>query len=446
MISGFSHWSGLAHRRLAVIAAVALVNTLGVLYYAYFVIQNGYLPSPFIFDKTDTFMDLFNTMYWASNDGRYTEWQAAYPPLAFLILRFAHFALSGSAPVDPFAMRDASPLVILGLCFAYFLLPAVLLGVRYFQTFSKMEKVLLYVALVSSTPMLFALERGNLILLCPIVLAIAISRIGMTRALSIALLINLKPYFALLLLYYAVRRNWGGLVHCTLLSGLVFVITGLVLDDHFFLLLSNLLSFSQRDALFSPREVLSLPSSISAYTYVLRHPLGAEFVSRFLSANTIDLAALLIDAAKWGIVGFAFAVLNERSSAMRDAEVLAVIVVLISNVGVSVGGYSFIFYGALVPIFLNMRARPLYLIALVLIATPLDMVSLRGDFLGVQYPFLSDFRTDVYWTLGLGSVLRPLVNLVLLALLSFEFLKRQVKTPMGLLPSLCGERSKWLSA
>lgn len=30
----------------------------------------GYLPQPFVFDTNDTFMDWFNTAYWANNPGR----------------------------------------------------------------------------------------------------------------------------------------------------------------------------------------------------------------------------------------------------------------------------------------------------------------------------------------------------------------------------------------
>ena len=44
---------------------------------------NG-LPTPFFYDKSDSFMDFFHTNYWAFNDSRYTDWSAIYPLFAEL--------------------------------------------------------------------------------------------------------------------------------------------------------------------------------------------------------------------------------------------------------------------------------------------------------------------------------------------------------------------------
>ena len=45
----------------------------------------GYLPAPFVFDIGDTFMDWFNTAYWAHNPGAYSVWRTIYLPLSFVI-------------------------------------------------------------------------------------------------------------------------------------------------------------------------------------------------------------------------------------------------------------------------------------------------------------------------------------------------------------------------
>ena len=63
---------------LAVVASFAATAT--------FFSQNSYLPQPFVFDTNDTFMDWFNTAYWANNPGAYDVWRSIYPPLSFVFL------------------------------------------------------------------------------------------------------------------------------------------------------------------------------------------------------------------------------------------------------------------------------------------------------------------------------------------------------------------------
>jgi len=74
-----------------VLVLILIINALGLAYYISHVIEYGYLPSPFVYDKSDTFMDLFNTMYWAYYEGRYTDWGSVYPPLGFLFLKIINF-------------------------------------------------------------------------------------------------------------------------------------------------------------------------------------------------------------------------------------------------------------------------------------------------------------------------------------------------------------------
>ena len=64
----------LSRKRLVILAAICGAQAAAVAYYLFFLNSHGYLPTPFIYDKSDTFMDFFHTMIWADRDGRYTEW------------------------------------------------------------------------------------------------------------------------------------------------------------------------------------------------------------------------------------------------------------------------------------------------------------------------------------------------------------------------------------
>lgn len=369
-------------------------------------------------------MDFFNTLYWAYEEGRYSDWGSVYPPLGFIILRGLNFIFAGSSYGDAELIRESSKLVIAGLYLIYLLVPAIIISMKYWQNFLTSEKILLYFIIVLSSPMLFTLERGNLILLAPIFLALALSKIGIARSLSIALLINLKPYFALLLIYYVARKNWRGLTGCITISGLIFIITGLALDNDFLYFFINLFSFSQEAELFSLREVMALPSSISAFSYILNHPDGAMFAASFLNAEKIAILTFIFEAMKWCAIGIALIALFMKSGKMRDAEVFALLAILISNLGIWVGGYTYIFYIALIPVIVKMQARSLYIVLLSLIALPLDIIPILGDYIGVQFSYLAAENIEIFWTLGLGSFLRPIANILLLILLSYELLVR----------------------
>lgn len=412
-------------KRLNYISLILLLNVAGFFYYLYFLIENGYLPSPFIYDKSDTFMDLFNVLYWTYDDGRYTEWGSVYPPINFIFMRFFNFVFAGSVFGDAVLMRENSQFVIAGVCLIYLAIPALILKLAYWRDFTRNEKILIYFAIVLSSPLLFTLERGNVILLAPLILALAISKIGVARSFSIALLINIKPYFALLIIYYIARNNWKGFVTCSLLSGLIFVITGLALDNQFLEFFRNLFSYSQETELYSLREVMALPSSLSAFSYILKHPDGAMSATGFLNTGQIEAIVYLVEITKWGVLAIALVALFMRSKQMRDMEIFTSLVVVISNLGIWVGGYTYILYVALIPVFISMRNKWLYIGLLSLIAMPLDVISMKGDYIGMQYSYLAAEDIEIMWALGLGSVIRPLANVTLLILLAYEFLARK---------------------
>lgn len=415
--------------RKYIVFGIALTSIVGFCYYLYFLMEDGYLPSPFVHDKADTFMDLFNPMHWAYNDDRYTDWGSVYPPLNFLILKFLNYIFIGDGYGAPKVMRENSSLVIVGFCLIYLAIPAVMMKDRLWRHFSIDERKLIYLAIIFSTPMLFALERANLIVLCPIFLVLVLSRVGFTRTLCIALLVNIKPYFAVLMLYYVVRKDWKTFVTCTALGGLVFVVSGLMLGDaHFFMLFSNIFEFSKNNGLNSPIYLGTMSSSISVFPSLFenlnQNMSGPYVLNRERIVNTI----YIVESTQLFVLAISLFVLIIRQSKMHDAEILSLLTIVIINSGISVGSYTLILYAVLIPVIFKMRARLLYVALLTLVAMPLDIIPLASVFTGKQYSYLSDSYVNVQQTLGLGSVIRPIANLLILLTLSFEFLLRTEKS------------------
>jgi hypothetical protein len=427
--------------RTSVLLAILAVVMVGVASFVSDFYSNGYLPSPFVYDKWDTFMDFFHPLFWAIHEGRYSEWSSVYPPLNFLLLKALAFIFIGSDEyTSAFMLRENATAFPILIVFLYAVVPAFVVTRDYWQRFSRAEKFLIYLIYVGSTPLLFSLERGNLVVFALLILPFVFDGSVSKRAIAIGILVNLKAYFAVLYIAYVLKGQWRSLYISLLVGALIFLWSGLFLDREYYLLFKNLLGFSQSQNLFSPREVLSMPSSVSAFSYVLALPTFAGSSLSELIHQPI-LAASLLNSLKWAALIFAVLALIKGRSILSDQWIFGVLIVLITNLGVSVGGYTLIFYLVLVPIFCEMRLRYFYYLVLALLVLPLDLISIKNDVLGTQTVYITQQITTVEWSLGLGSLMRPVLNFLLVIALSVECI---MELKNNLLKVQAGSTSKWL--
>ncbi|MBW8753920.1 MAG: DUF2029 domain-containing protein, partial [Sphingomonadales bacterium] len=169
--------------------------------------QFGFLPQPFVFDTNDTFMDWFNTAYWAHNRGAFEVWRSIYPPLSFVVLDV--FALPGCYLSSPFYARDCDWLARLTI-YAFYCINVVVAWLAFRRTDGRTAPMRT-LAFGLGLPLLFTLERANLILVAMPFFMIANSRIARSRfwqAISAAVAINFKPYLILVPLAHAMKRDW----------------------------------------------------------------------------------------------------------------------------------------------------------------------------------------------------------------------------------------------
>lgn len=173
----------------------------------WFFVTRGYLPQPFVFDTNDTYMDWFNTAYWANRPGIYDVWRSIYPPLSFVFLKLV--SLQGCYLGSPFHARDCDWLgraTILSL----YLLDVTLAAVAFRRADPKTAWPR-GIAFALGLPLLFTLERGNLILACLACFIVAhgtIVRSPLGRAIAAAATINFKPYLLVPMAAHALRREW----------------------------------------------------------------------------------------------------------------------------------------------------------------------------------------------------------------------------------------------
>jgi hypothetical protein len=406
--------------RTSICFLILLFVLAGPASFGNFFSQHGYLPSPFFYDKRDTFMDFFNPLYWAMREGEYSIWMSVYPPLNFLLLRALAWLSFGSVQFpNPFLLRDNAPELTVIIVLIFAAAPAFVITRDYWREFTKLQKILLYLIYITSTPFLFSLERGNLIILCMLALPFVLAGSPSKKAIAIAILVNLKPYFIVFYFYYILKKKWRGLSASLIACGLIFFLSGLFFGQEHYLFFENLLNFSKSENTFSQHALLAMPSSVSAFAHVLASP--AFESSTFVALIPYPkLAITLITVIKGTALTFAFVVLILGRDKLCNRWIFAVLIVMITNSGISVGGYTFIFYLVLVPVFFEMKLRYYYMIILIFIALPLDLFALMHHTFESQAVYLTKQTMSTEWSLGLGTLIRPIFNLLLLIALSFE--------------------------
>ena len=197
----------------AVVAAVA--------WCVWFLFFNHYLPQPFLYDKSDTFGDWFNTATWARDNGAYDSWNTVYPPLSFVFLRLIGVNRCYSTPSIDGLLAELRVCDWVGLSAIWliFTLNIVLLW-RAFRKIDPKTALPRTICVGLGMPMLDGLERGNLMLItftCLILALGPILRSARLRWVFAGLAVNFKIYLIAAIIPLLLKRRWRW-VECALIS------------------------------------------------------------------------------------------------------------------------------------------------------------------------------------------------------------------------------------
>ena len=192
-----------------------------------------------------------------------------------------------------------------------------------------------------------------------------------------------------------------------LYSATIYIFTSIYLGSGFFAFIKNLFIFDK--SIFSLRELMALPSTISAHIIFLS---SAELP--FLTSNLLGkyfVICLYYFGYAFLIMVFLYTVFRFRN-VLNHKDYTCLFIFALTNFFYQVGGYSIIFYFVFIPyIYKNYRFLLYFLVPLFL---PLDIFPVYSDLLPLYYSYLYGDFTEVYYTLGLGSLLRPILNYLLL--------------------------------
>lgn len=394
----------------------------------------GYLPQPFVFDTNDTFMDWFNTAYWANHPGAYDVWRSIYPPLSFVFLDI--FSLPGCYLQSAFFARDCDWFGRATIV-AFYLIDVALVWIS-FRRNDPRTAPMRTIAFALGLPLLFTLERGNLILVCFACFVVAhgaIIRSPLWRHVAMAATINFKPYMIVPVAALAIRREWRALELAGLATVALYLITLAIIGSGTPM---ELAANTANWVLFQSGQVWNEIHYSTSYAPLLMVRTSQIPVLDFVPSRTVEgiemLVPLLIRASQaLALLCLAAAWLQPR--ALTQAR-LATILLAAYLVGQSPGGYTQTFLLFLVLLERWRGAGPIvaivcaYLLCLV-IDWPLSTVL---EVPGVSW--LSGQPVTASFGLAVGHFVRPGLILLILWALALDGLARIVRAHRDQRPTL----------
>lgn len=403
------------------LGGILFLSAINFIYVAWFFEAHRYLPPPFFYDVNDTFMDFYNTLYWSGHEGIYDIWRSVYPPLNFLLLKTYQFLFFDevSEMWDPSTIRglEAGNIIPLILIYTVCLIIAVSIS---FKSIMRLKiQFIIFLIFLLSPAFLFAVERGNLIILClPVLSWYIFNKNQISRALALAILINLKPYFIIfymvqLLNYKSQKENKDFLFLSPIFALIIFFSSGLLFKEHFYLIPLNLLGFATNSSLISPAEALAFPSTITAFSYF--RGLVTEFsvppIFGHLSKLIVYIYLIKI-----------FILIYKQKINFKYLAMFSII--FLTNYSTSTGGYSLLYYIPALALLYEKRDWAILGIIIICFYIGLwDMVPIYNYSGGSSMAFLSGevVKTSPY--ISLGSIIRPLANFAVLVLFFYRLEK-----------------------
>lgn len=399
-------------------AVVVLLAGLALLIRNFIVI--GYLPAPFVFDIGDTFMDWFNTAYWAHNPGAYSVWRTIYMPLSFVITgSLGNPRCYDDAPYDARECDGFGIVVILVTYVACIVVTAIA-----FKRRDPSTALLRTIGVAVGGPLLFALERGNLIMLAYLVFVLLYGELLKSKAsiaFASAFLINLKIYMLFPILMFAIKRKWRTLELCGIAAIAIYLVTLFIVGSGTpFELARNL------EAWFNHRAVTIWDEVLYSTTYkpYLLFDLHQYPVRNYVEARWVDWATIFV---KYEVIASRLVALLCIAGAWFypgtvSLRRLVFFVLMQSFMGQNPGGYAITFI-----VFLVFMERwknfgvGLSIICCYIVSIPADInITLIVEV--ERQSWLSERVVNSAYALPIGALIRPGILLIMLWSLAIDTL------------------------
>lgn len=180
----------------------------GLAYSFWFLFTYFRFPQPFFYDVGDTWMDWFNPAYWSHQPGTYDSYKTIYPPLTYAILKYITWAPCYANAQGGWS-RDCDILGIAALHLTYVI--CIIVTALSLKKIDKATSLPRSLALTMGLPMMWGLDRGNVILITYIFVVLAFGPLvksAIARWIFAGLAINMKVYLVGVIAAQLLHRRW----------------------------------------------------------------------------------------------------------------------------------------------------------------------------------------------------------------------------------------------
>lgn len=400
-------------RRPSVEYLLALPIAAALVWTAWAFANTHYLPQPFSPDPGGTGTDWYSLTRWSREPGAYEIERTIYPPLSFVLMRVFTFpqCYTPGVPADP---RGCD-----GLGFAALVATWTIGGALTWLAFRKLDHRTATpraFAMTFGLPMLYALERGNVVIFAYVCMLLGFGPLlgsARLRWVFAALAVNFKVYLIGAVVAPLLKRRWLAVAGMAVATVLIYLVTWAMLGEGSpAQIVRNVLHFSGASGAAAARN-LWYPA-----TYLpLAGLLADSLPGRTAEADALVLSAAVLTRAVQGIILAAAAAvwLRPETASQHRVVLLAVALALSAS---EAGGYTEMFL--LMFVFMEPRRGPARTAALLiayLLSIPFDIT------LGALPPearssWLAGIEVVPHYGVGVLSLLRPGLTIVMAALLA----------------------------
>ena len=368
----------------------------------------NYLTQPYFFVPEDSYMDWVNTAHYAHNPGAYDSWGTIYPPLSFVVLKFLTNGTCYTT-AEWYSSRSCDWYGLLMLHTIYFV-NIVLIA----KTFIKCDRSTVLprtIALSIGYPMTFALERGNILLLCFTCILLAygpLVRSTRLRWLAAAFAVNFKVYLVGTLFAQLLRRRWRWFEGALVTSVIVYLISFALLGGHGTPkeIYDNIVLFGELTAAGNPLDLWN-PVTYNPAILLLKSPFPVPNVigSRATDILTIVLPLAIHVTQATILLAAAAAWLRPEAITTQRVVFLALAITLVSS---EAGSYTQIF----LILFVFMEkwqgfARKWAIVGCYILCIPHDFISISNMPAVATAGFLGKQEIIADYSIGIMPLVRP---------------------------------------
>lgn len=365
-------------------------------------------------------MDFYNPLYWVIKGGFYTSFKSIYPAINYFILKPFSFGIDPNIISSPFELRRLFPILGWLNTGFYLLIILFIINIGKWKEINSVNKFWVFCICVLGAPVLFGLERGNMIFWALPFLALYLSTSNQwLKAVFFGILVNIKPYFGILLLQYLNISNLDKLQFArSIFSSLfIFIALGLLVKLNFIRFLEFYLLFSKKGAI-TAEGIIAIPHNLMALSFInnfISYSNGHSYTFWFSLLKVIGYLSVFI------------LILLTILKPLSRLEILISSFVIITNFSISTGGYILIIYIVLIPYLLNSEEyKKIVLPIMIIYALPMDWVRIVRVGVNENISYLGGniILEDISMWVGLGSIVRPLMNFAIIAFFITHLLKK----------------------